>query len=346
MFSLCCRVPSGPFTTRFSKQREAKDTTFFLLFGYNAPFYAKYTIIKKRMRVRKKEIYIFAASKKEQRMVFQKTEKFLFPFFSTKRARIYHLSVLFVLSSLFLVIYNPFDIMSAGAQPLPARILVSLSVTGIFTVVATLSMLLFLKKIKNGRFKYHHFFLMGFINLSVSAILYTADDLTLTNYLKFFFFLFVVMLVPYTLTTFLSITTYLFKELLKKKAEGKMLSKQLEEETGNDLIPFVGEYGNIDFYLYKESLLYVEANDNYVNIYSDNNGKVVCNILRSSMKNIEKQLKNYGICRCHRSYIVNPKKIIFAKKEKGKLFLHLSGCDFLVPVSGNFAHDIAKFMGN
>lgn len=52
-------------------------------------------------------------------------------------------------------------------------------------------------------------------------------------------------------------------------------------------------------------VLYVEANDNYSNIYTQDGRHV----LSQTLKTIESKLKNYGFIRSHRSYLVNIKKI-------------------------------------
>lgn len=212
----------------------------------------------------------------------------------------------------------------------------------VFTIIATITMLISWKRISNNKFRVHHFILMAFANLSISAVFYVVDDFTLHNYLKTIVFLCGVILVPYLITTLFSVIAFLFRELFIKRKESQNKEKQ-EAQSNTELIPFIGEYGNIEFYLYKEHILYIEANDNYVNVYSYSGEKVTCNILRSSMKSIETQLSPMGIIRCHRSYIVNAKKIVFAKKEKGKIYLELTNCQFLVPVSSSFVPEIEKY---
>ena len=57
------------------------------------------------------------------------------------------------------------------------------------------------------------------------------------------------------------------------------------------------------------NLFYIESADNYVNIYYLNKSKVSRFILRNSLKNIEESLTEFGLIRCHRSFIVNIEKV-------------------------------------
>lgn len=273
------------------------------------------------------------------------SKKSSFPFFHTKKARIYHIINLFIFTTLFLTIYNPFSIIASDKRGFLSVLIMSCVVALVFTIIATITMLINWKRISRDQFKVYHFILMAFANLSLSAIFYVVDDFTLYNYLKTIIFLCGVILVPYLIATLVSVIAFLLKELFAKRKENQEI-KQHEEASNTDLIPFVGEYGNVEFYLYKENILYIEANDNYVNIYSNSGEKTTCNILRSSMKSIETQLSPMGIIRCHRSYIVNTKKIVFAKKEKGKIYLELSNCAFLVPVSSSFVPEVEKYFVN
>jgi adenylate cyclase len=52
-------------------------------------------------------------------------------------------------------------------------------------------------------------------------------------------------------------------------------------------------------------LLYIEAQDNYCNVFYHKEGKVATQLLRATLADLEKQLVHPEIVRCHRSYVVN-----------------------------------------
>lgn len=60
-----------------------------------------------------------------------------------------------------------------------------------------------------------------------------------------------------------------------------------------------------------DSIWYLEAREKYVNIVLGDGEK----LLRCSMKSLEKELEVYGLIRCHKSYIVNIKKVHAVKHD-------------------------------
>ncbi len=60
-----------------------------------------------------------------------------------------------------------------------------------------------------------------------------------------------------------------------------------------------------------DSICYLEAKEKYVNVVLKDN-KI---LLRCSLKSIEKKLEPYGMIRCHKSYIVNIKKVFAVKYD-------------------------------
>lgn len=81
---------------------------------------------------------------------------------------------------------------------------------------------------------------------------------------------------------------------------------------------FCDERGDVRLVVAADSLFYIEASDNYVDIHYLNKGRIVNFLLRNSLKNIEKSFSDRKLLRCHRSYIVNANKVrIIRKTEEG-----------------------------
>ena len=101
---------------------------------------------------------------------------------------------------------------------------------------------------------------------------------------------------------------------------------------------FNDEKGNLKLSVNIENLYYIEAADNYVNICYQNKDRITKFILRNSLKNIETMDFSADLVRCHRSYIVNFKKVKVLKKEKAGLFIELDDKDIPdLPVSKTYA---------
>lgn len=266
-----------------------------------------------------------------------------FPILKSLKAKVSHIFVLFCTISLFLILYNPFNLMDGASSGLASIIYSSVMVGLIFSVIATITLIAYKKKLNENRFMLYDYILMIIINISGSSILFSLGSTSIIDYLESYLLVSKITLMPYLLTTSLSFITHLIKELIEKKA---LLASAKAEQGAIEMINFNDEYGNTSFYLDKNSILYVEANDNYVNIYYYASLKVSYKILRASMKSVETLLAPYSIIRCHRSYMVHTEKINSIHKHKGKLKLTLSEGDYSIPVSTTFAPAIERILLN
>lgn len=81
------------------------------------------------------------------------------------------------------------------------------------------------------------------------------------------------------------------------------------------LIHFHDEQKRLKLIVSSESVLYIEAEENYVHIVHLDNGRVKDFTLRSSMRSLEEMLSRHGLVRCHRSYFVNATHVDMLKKD-------------------------------
>lgn len=110
------------------------------------------------------------------------------------------------------------------------------------------------------------------------------------------------------------------------------------------LLDFPDEKGVIRFSVASDQILYVESADNYVFVYYISGNKLIKQILRSSMKNIEALFMNFPLKRCHRSFMVNLQKIEFVEHGKTNCFIKLSGMEKLIPVSRKFYPEFKSYI--
>jgi hypothetical protein len=93
-----------------------------------------------------------------------------------------------------------------------------------------------------------------------------------------------------------------------------------------------------------DQFLYAKSDNNYTTFYFRKEEQVQKTLVRVSLKNVEKQLEEYGaIIRCHNSYMVNKSKIESIRGNARSLYLRLEATDENIPVSRGF--DKEKLLG-
>lgn len=121
-----------------------------------------------------------------------------------------------------------------------------------------------------------------------------------------------------------------------QRAEIDSLRKTTNTPSNENLLKFKDEKGRTKFSVLISNLLYLEGADNYVYIFYAENGKIKRAVLRNSLKNLEANLKQEAIVRCHRSYMVNSRKIESVSKSGKRIYLTLSDTNETLPVSGKY----------
>ncbi len=94
------------------------------------------------------------------------------------------------------------------------------------------------------------------------------------------------------------------------------------------------------------SILYIEAKANYVEITYMDAEIVKRYLLRSSMKRLEPMLQAQGLVRCHRTYFINPKHVkVLSKDSRGYVCADLDtpGCPS-IPVSKSYYDSLSALL--
>ncbi len=101
---------------------------------------------------------------------------------------------------------------------------------------------------------------------------------------------------------------------------------------------FYDNLHNLKIVLTPSSVLYISAEENYVNIYYMENGRVKEYSLRSSMKAIDELCQDNGLMRCHRSFYINPAHVKVLRKDRdGIMYAELDADDVRhIPVSKTY----------
>ena len=146
-----------------------------------------------------------------------------------------------------------------------------------------------------------------------------------------------VLLLPY------SIMWLYFSWRDKKEQIEKMAGIQALSGNIRDMIPFYDDKSVLKFSVKKENLLYLESDENYVNICYLNKGKVSRYLLRETLKKMEENFSSTEIIRCHRSYMVNFEKVKVIRKDKDGLKLELDTPSSIdIPVSRTYVDNVMQ----
>lgn len=119
---------------------------------------------------------------------------------------------------------------------------------------------------------------------------------------------------------------------------------QLPTEDEKQRMRFYDEKHNLKIVLQSHSVLYIQAETNYVNINYLENDKPRTYMLRSSMKAIDELCQDHGLIRCQRSFYVNPLHVKVLRKEKdGVMYAELDAPDVQnIPVTKRYYEILAE----
>lgn len=244
---------------------------------------------------------------------------------------------------LFLVLFQPFGI---SQWEIPNKILVLAGYGAITFVVvflnAVLVEMIFKNWFKEKNWKVWKEILWSLWNILLIGtcnLLYSkwqaGFSLTFANFLLYQWITLVIGIIPVGL-----ITLWNHNRLQKKNLEAAMeLTKVINSEPTlkqekQQMVTLAGENTKENIELDMDSLLFMEAADNYIEVVWLTNTQVHKKLLRNTLKNMEDQFgAESHIFRCHRSYLVNLRKVISVSGNSQGYKLHLSGTDELIPVS-------------
>ncbi len=167
---------------------------------------------------------------------------------------------------------------------------------------------------------------------------YQIISMDLLDFLNVFLYTGLVGLVP---ISFFLITSYRNKQ---QEITAELLEKQnlLDATVKKDFVIFLGEGKKEKVQLELERVLYLQAQDNYVLIFYLEGERVCKEMIRTSLSKLEKQVANTSMHRCHRSFVINIKRVQAIKKHHQKLHIQLIGTSETIPVSKKYSEQIVR----
>lgn len=163
-------------------------------------------------------------------------------------------------------------------------------------------------------------------------------DWRLSSYFEFILNVIAMGIIP----TFI---TLLFLEYRRiRKAYETFRTESGVSSARNKLIRLSADHGKEHIAILPKQLLYIEAQGNYVFIFYLEGELIKKNLLRTTMKKLERQLSQYFVLRCHRSFLVNVNRVTKVSGNAHQLQLHLSGLANHLPVSRSYIPVLEKHL--
>ncbi|MGQ1787374.1 MULTISPECIES: LytR/AlgR family response regulator transcription factor [unclassified Saccharicrinis] len=255
---------------------------------------------------------------------------------------------------LFINLYSPFDVRNWFGLQLKSQELLFYSSLIILTgvLVAVISrVILYQYNKKEIRTKLWAFLLVIGLEVISMSLFYTIyESAFIKNDNRSFIEVFnaslqntaLVLLLPYAVL-------WLYFSWQDKNHKIKELTESEESPMVDKkrMVPFKDEKGTMRISLILDDILYLKSTDNYVSIYYKGKTTVSKFLLRNTIKNLENQIKDLPITRCHRSYMVNFEKIKLVRRDRDKHVLEMdTDPPIEVPLSKTYMNEIFQLFGN
>lgn len=260
-------------------------------------------------------------------------------------------SVLYAL--VFLVVYSPYSETSwFGVAKSDSFLLTSTFVlmSIMFLVVSrTLMIQLSKRNVKMTYSKYALWLLSEIIIIgvfhSVLTILYVPDISFPIPYIIFKSILITLLAlgVPYVVSSmWLTIkdmhNTLFVTDTKNVASDGEAIANSI------DIINIADNKGVLKLSVKLDNLYYIKAEDNYTVVYYTKKGMLNRYMIRCKIQTIEDTFSNTPLMRCHRTYIVNTKKVKVLRHESDGFYMDfdLDGIDS-IPVSKTYTKAVVNF---
>ncbi|WP_319589601.1 LytTR family DNA-binding domain-containing protein [uncultured Draconibacterium sp.] len=135
----------------------------------------------------------------------------------------------------------------------------------------------------------------------------------------------------------LSSTHGKYKKILEENRQMQEKLRQFSESYADKFIEFISENEADNIRLQVSEIIFVKSADNYVEIGFRDGGEIRKKMMRNTLKNIEKQLREFNnFIRTHRSSIVNIQYIDKLNKNFNSYWLTLIDTKETIPVSRQY----------
>lgn len=110
----------------------------------------------------------------------------------------------------------------------------------------------------------------------------------------------------------------------------------------NTSIQLTSDNEKEQLHLNTDELLYLTSADNYVEVIYKSGDNLAKKLLRGTLKQMQNQIEQRKILRCHRSYIVNLRHVIAVEGNAQGYQLTLRGTSNVIPVSRTYKKQVMR----
>ena len=147
-----------------------------------------------------------------------------------------------------------------------------------------------------------------------------SADRFLSNWGSAALYSFFILLIPYAIVMLALILQH-YREQLEALEDKRFADDDEPVNPQPDMFNFYDEKNELKLSLRPETLYFIEAADNYVNIHYNAQGKLQHYMLRTTLRDIEEKYQSAGLRRTHRSYIVNFSRVKLLKRANDGLVI-------------------------
>ena len=261
------------------------------------------------------------------------------------------ISTLFAM--VFLTAYVPFSETAWFQVGRSNYFFITVAFVGSGTIFLGLSRILMNWVVRKTRhFPFWVYLLWLFLEIMIIAVCHTLIsyfEIQATDhsfgylYAKSVLITFIALGVPYTITI-LGILLKDAQRRMKLTRSDLVASDDEAMPEHTEIINLMDNNGTLKLSVKLDNLYYIKAEDNYINVFYQRSGVIASYLLRCKMKTIEDNCaESSSLMRCHRSYIVNIKKVSVLHNEADGFVLDFEreGLES-IPVSKTYSQKVLE----
>jgi hypothetical protein len=263
-------------------------------------------------------------------------------------------SVIFIVgfSILFMIIYQPFSTTAwFGFYPLSTLLttIIFYIISVAILIVSKQLLFVYQSKHKLSITIYSIWIVCEFILIGVLYMLFTntidknEHALSFGTILRTSLCVGLILSIPYTIITLYAGYKAKTEELSILLLQRKMRNLPHEPH----LINLYDYNDSMKISIYDDAILYIESQDNYVQIFYEMDEKLRSYLLRVRTQKLEEQLTDTTLIRCHRSFIININKIKLYKNEHNRATAVLTNPNAKnIPISKSYYKAVTEIINS
>lgn len=151
-----------------------------------------------------------------------------------------------------------------------------------------------------------------------------------------------ILIFPFGITFLIALYQYQNQTIYNMESAVGASSKKEDINAGP--LQIKNENDQVELTVDIHDLVFLKSDNQYVELYYLVDGQMETKCIRTRLKSILDVFPNKGLCRSHRSYIVNQYFVEGIEKRGGKQFLKLNVNNLSVPVSNSYLSEIKTFI--